>query len=166
MSRGADVGEIEIREADLTDAADAAGIVAVLDSYASDPLGGGQPLSGEVRDRLVPALQDHPNTLVLLAWSDAEPVGLTVCFYGFSTFRARLLLNVHDLAVIPRCRGRGIGRKLLTGAETRARERGCCKLTLEVQDDNLTALGLYESFGFGDVVYGESGPTRFLSKPL
>ena len=166
MSRGADVGEIEIREADLTDAADAAGIVAVLDSYASDPLGGGQPLSGEVRDRLVPALQDHPNTLVLLAWSDAEPVGLAVCFYGFSTFQARLLLNVHDLAVIPRCRGRGIGRKLLTGAETRARERGCCKLTLEVQDDNLTALGLYESFGFGDVVYGESGPTRFLSKPL
>ena len=166
MSRGAEVGQIEIREADFANAADAAGIVAVLDSYASDPLGGGQPLSSGVRERLVPALQDHPNTLVLLAWSDDEPVGLAVCFYGLSTFQARPLLNVHDLAVIPGCRGRGIGRKLLSGAETRARERGCCKLTLEVQDDNLTALELYESFGFGDVVYGESGPTRFLSKPL
>jgi ribosomal protein S18 acetylase RimI-like enzyme len=166
MSRGAEVGEIEIREADFANAADAAGIVAVLDSYASDPLGGGQPLSGEVRERLVPTLQTHPNTLVLLAWSDDEPVGLAVCFYGLSTFQARPLLNVHDLAVTPGYRGRGIGRNLLTGAETRARERGCCKLTLEVQDDNLAALGLYESFGFGDVVYGESGPTRFLSKPL
>ncbi|MDH3508445.1 MAG: GNAT family N-acetyltransferase [Gammaproteobacteria bacterium] len=160
------MGEIEIREADFANAADAAGIVAVLDSYASDPLGGGQPLSSGVRERLVPTLQTHPNTLVLLAWSDDEPVGLAVCFYGLSTFQARPLLNVHDLAVIPGCRGRGIGRKLLSGAETRARERGCCKLTLEVQDDNLAALGLYERFGFGDVVYGESGPTRFLSKPL
>ena len=166
MSQVASVGEIEIREADFENAADAGAIVAVLDSYASDPAGGGEPLSSEVRDRLVPALRDHPSTLVLLAWSDCEPQGLAICFYGFSTFQARPLLNVHDLAVVPGCRGRGIGRKLLTEAQRRARARGCCKLTLEVQDDNLTALGLYKSFGFGDVVYGDSGPTRFLSKPL
>lgn len=160
------MSSIEIREADFADVTDSAAIVAVLDSYASDPVGGGEPLSGEVRERLVPALRDQPNTLVLLAWSDGEPVGLAVSFYGFSTFQARPLLNVHDLAVVPGYRGRGIGRGLLTEAETRARERGCCKLTLEVQDDNLTAFRLYESFGFGDVVYGDSGPTRFLSKPL
>jgi len=166
MNRAADVGAIEIREADFAEAADAAAIVTLLDSYASDPVGGGEPLSVEVRRRLVPALSEQPDTLVLLAWSADEPVGLAVCFYGFSTFQARPLLNVHDLAVIPGHRGRGIGRQLLTDAERRALERGCCKLTLEVQDDNLTAVGLYESFGFGDVVYGESGPTRFLSKPL
>lgn len=166
MSLAADVSEIEIREADFADAADAAAMVTVLDSYASDPVGGGEPLSAAVRDRLVPALSQQSSALVLLAWNDVEPVGVAVCFFGFSTFQARPLLNVHDLAVIPGHRGRGIGRKLLTAAEQRARERGCCKLTLEVQEDNLTALGLYESFGFGDVVYGESGPTRFLSKPL
>ncbi|NIW23228.1 MAG: GNAT family N-acetyltransferase [Gammaproteobacteria bacterium] len=166
MSRAVEVSEIDIREADFSSTEDAAAIVTVLDSYASDPVGGGEPLSADVRDRLVAALSGQSNALVLLALSDVEPVGLAVCFYGFSTFQARPLLNVHDLAVIPGYRGRGIGRKLLTDAETRARARGCCKLTLEVQDDNLTALGLYESFGFGDVVYGESGPTRFLSKPL
>ena len=166
MSRGVSLSALEIREADLADPANAAGIVAVLDSYASDPVGGGEPLAEEVRERLVPALNDQPNALVLLAYADGDPIGVAVCFYGFSTFRARLLLNVHDLAVIPEHRGCGVGRALLTEAEVRARERGCCKLTLEVQDDNLTAVGLYESFGFGDVVYGESGPTRFLSKPI
>lgn len=166
MSLAADVGAIEIREADFAEATDAAAIVAVLDSYASDPVGGGEPLSVEVRERLVPALSEQRDALVLLAWSSDEPVGLAVCFFGFSTFQARPLLNVHDLAVVPDHRGRGIGRQLLTDAQRRAQERGCCKLTLEVQDDNLTALGLYKSFGFGDVVYGESGPTRFLSKPL
>ena len=119
------MGEIEIREADFSDAADAAAIVTVLDSYASDPVGGGEPLSADVRDRLVAALSEQSNALVLLAWREIEPVGLAVCFYGFSTFRARPLLNVHDLAVIPGYRGRGIGRKLLTDAETRARARGC-----------------------------------------
>jgi ribosomal protein S18 acetylase RimI-like enzyme len=166
MSPGGSVNSLEIREADLNNAADAAGIVAVLDSYASDPVGGGEPLDDDVRERLVPALREQPNTLALLARDGNAPVGLAVCFFGFSTFRASPLLNVHDLAVIPDYRGRGIGRALLKEVETRARDRGCCKLTLEVQDDNLTARGLYDSFGFGDVVYGQSGPTQFLSKPL
>ncbi|NNC64790.1 MAG: GNAT family N-acetyltransferase [Gammaproteobacteria bacterium] len=166
MSPGGSVSSLEIREADFADAADAGAIVTVLDSYASDPVGGGEPLADDVRERLVPALRGQPNTLVLLARDGDTPVGLAVCFFGFSTFRARPLLNVHDLAVIPGYRGRGIGRALLKEVEARARDCGCCKLTLEVQDDNLTARGLYENFGFGDVVYGQSGPTQFLSKPL
>ncbi len=166
MSRDDSLRSLEIREADFSAAADAAGIVAVLDSYAADPAGGGEPLTREVRERLVPALREQAHTLVLLAWDGNDPVGLAVCFYGLSTFQARPLLNIHDLAVIPGLRGRGIGRALLEQAEARARERGCCKLTLEVQEDNLRARGLYERFGFGDVVYGGSGPTRFLSKPL
>ena len=166
MSPGDSESSLEIREADYADRSDASGIVAVLDSYATDPVGGGEPLSPDVRERLVPALREQPDALVLLARAEGRPVGIAVCFYGFSTFLARPLLNVHDLAVIPTHRGRGIGRALLAQVEVRARERGCCRLTLEVQDDNLAARGLYESLGFGDVVYGESGPTRFLSKPL
>jgi ribosomal protein S18 acetylase RimI-like enzyme len=63
-------------------------------------------------------------------------------------------------------RGRGIGRGLLAAAEAHARAQGCCKLTLEVQEDNTPARSLYERFGFADVRYGDSGPTRFLAKPL
>jgi ribosomal protein S18 acetylase RimI-like enzyme len=158
--------EIEIVDADFEDAAHRAGIVEVLDSYAADPVGGGTPLRAEVRERLVSALRDHPTTLALLALSDGRPIGVAVCFLGLSTFQARPLLNIHDLAVLPKYRGRGAGRALLAAAEDRARRRGCCKLTLEVQDDNGRALGLYRSFGFSDFIVGESGPTRFLAKAL
>jgi ribosomal protein S18 acetylase RimI-like enzyme len=157
---------VEIVDADFENAVHCAGIIEVLDSYAADPIGGGEPLTADVRERLVPALRDHPTALVLLAFEQECPVGIAVCFQGFSTFRARALLNIHDLAVLPKWRGRGIGRSLLAAAEDRARRCGCCKLTLEVQDDNGRALGLYRSFGFSDLVMGDSGPTRFLTKPL
>jgi GNAT superfamily N-acetyltransferase len=158
--------DLQVREADLTSARDAAGVVDVLNSYASDPKGGGTPLAADVRERLVAALRRHPTTLVLLAFAADEPIGVAVCFFGLSTFRARPLLNVHDLAVIPGYRGRGVGRALLGEAEACALRAGCCKLTLEVQDDNAPARALYESFGFEDFVVGNSAATRFLSKPL
>ena len=157
---------VEIVDVDFGNAAHGAGIVEVLNSYAADPVGGGEPLTADVRERLVPALRDHPTALVLLAVAQEGPVGIAVCFQGFSTFRARPLLNIHDLAVLPEWRGKGIGRKLLGAAEDRARRRGCCRLTLEAQDDNGRALALYRSFGFSDLVMGDSGPTRFLTKPV
>ena len=157
---------VEIRLADLNSAADAAAVIAVLDSYASDPRGGSEPLSAQVRDRLIPGLKSHPTTRIWLAWDAGQAVGLCVGFLGFSTFQARPLLNIHDLAVVPGRRGGGVGRALLSAAESHARQAGCCKLTLEVQDDNHPARGLYERFGFRDVKYGDSGPTRFLSKNL
>jgi len=155
-----------IRLADLADAGDAAALVEVLDSYASDPRGGGQPLSADVRSRLAAGLRAHPTSRAWLALEDDTPIGLCVAFVGFSTFQARPLLNVHDLAVVPARRGTGVGRALLTAAQAHARELGCCKLTLEVQDDNTPARHLYDRFGFREVVYGDSGPTRFLAKPI
>ena len=53
--------KLEIHQADFDDPVHRAGIVEVLDSYASDPVGGGEPLSSEVRQRLVPALRYHPS---------------------------------------------------------------------------------------------------------
>jgi ribosomal protein S18 acetylase RimI-like enzyme len=157
---------VEIVDADFDDPAHCAGIIDVLDSYAADPVGGGEPLAADVRERLVPALRDHPTALVLLAIAEGRSVGIAVCFLGFSTFQARPLLNIHDLAVLPGWRDQGVGRSLLAATEERARRRGCCRLTLEVQDDNGRALALYGSFGFSDMIIGDSGPTRFLTKPL
>jgi GNAT superfamily N-acetyltransferase len=158
--------DVEIVDADFENAAHCAGLIDVLNSYAADPVGGGEPLAADVCDRLVPALREHPTSLVLLAVARGCPVGIAVCFLGFSTFRARPLLNIHDLAVLPEWRGKGVGRSLLAAAEDRARRRGCCRLTLEVQDDNERARGLYGSFGFSDLTMGNSGPTRFLTKPV
>lgn len=156
---------IRVREADLANPADASAVVAILDSYAFDDAGGSEGLSPEVRERLIPALRQLSTTLVLLAFVDNTPVGTAVCFFGLSTFRAKPLLNIHDLAVLPEHRGRGVGRALLHAVEEHARSKGCCKLTLEVQEDNPRARALYDSFGFEDVVVRVL-PTRFLAKPL
>ncbi len=158
--------QLRILQADLTDPLHAAAIVDVLDTYASDPVGGGLPLSADVRQRLVPALHAHPTTLVLLAYADEQAVGVAVCFVGFSTFQARPLMNIHDLAVVPAQRGTGIGRALLSAVEEQARRRGCCKLTLEVLDSNHRARHVYEQFGFSDPVLGATAPTWFLGKVL
>ena len=158
---------IEIREADLGNAEDAQALLAVLDSYATDEMGGRAPLDADVRQRLVPALREQANALVLLAFAEGVAVGVANCFYGFSTFAARPLLNVHDLAVLPAFRGRGIGGALLVAAEERARARGCAKLTLEVREDNARARGVYQAHGFRDFeLAGVSVRTLFLAKGL
>jgi ribosomal protein S18 acetylase RimI-like enzyme len=163
---GSERAPFTIRTADLDDPDDRRSIVEVLDSYASDPIGGGEPLSDEVRVRLPDALRNHPTSRVFLALADEVPVGLAVCFVGLSSFKARPLLNIHDLAVVPAWRGRGVGMALLKAVEAHARATGCCKLTLEVQDDNARARALYERAGFGDAIVGQSRPTRFLAKAL
>jgi ribosomal protein S18 acetylase RimI-like enzyme len=157
---------VRVREADFDDDREVNGFIEVLDSYASAPVGGGSPLAPEVRERVVPMLRGHPTSLVLLAFVDDEPVGVAVCFFGMSTFRARPLLNIHDLAVLPQCQGKGVGQALLDAVEDHARRKGCCKLTLEVLDDNTRARSLYRRFGFEDPVFGHSTATRFLVKPL
>ena len=93
--------ELEILKVDFADTLHCSGVVEVLNSYASDPFGGGEPLSPEVQERLIPALRNHPTVLVLLAFDERRAVGVAVCFFGFSTFQALPLLNIHDLAVVP-----------------------------------------------------------------
>jgi ribosomal protein S18 acetylase RimI-like enzyme len=155
-----------VRPANLADPVDAAAVLRLIDAYARDPRGGGEPLPQAVLERLVPGLAAHPTSRVWLAFDGIDAVGVCVGFMGYSTFHARPLLNIHDLAVLPGQRGRGIGHALLAAAETQARADDCCKLTLEVLEDNLPARRLYERFGFGDVRYGDSGPMKFLGKPL
>lgn len=158
---------LAIREANLDDPADARAMVELLDAYAAGEFGGRSPLSADVKERLAPAVRAQAGALVLLAFVDAEPAGVVTCFPGFSTFYARTLLNVHDVAVLEAYRRRGIGRALLAAVERHARARGCCKLTLEVRQDNEAARRLYQAYGFRDLeLGGVTHETLFLSKPL
>ncbi len=155
-----------ILTADLANEAHAWAVLTLTDAYARDPMGDGRPLAGDVCERLVPALREHPTTVVLLAYDGEAPVGIATCFLGFSTFAARPLLNLHDLAVLPSHRGQGVGRMLLDAVAAKAQELGCCKVTLEVLEGN-PAKRLYESAGFRQVAYSkEVGGALFMSKPL
>ncbi len=152
--------------ADLTSPAQQRIVVDLINSYASDPFGNGQPLSETVQQELGPALLRHPTTMVLVAYMDDQPAGIVVCFGGFSTFAARPLMNIHDVSVRPEFRGRGIGRALLNDVAVRAAEMGCCKLTLEALENNLPARQLYESLGFSHISAPHTGGTLFFSRPL
>lgn len=139
---------VTVLRADLARPEHQHAVVRLLDAYARDPMGGGAGLDEQVKRRLIPGLEAHGKAVVLLAMSGVEAVGIAVCFEGFSTFAARPLLNVHDLAVLPEHRGRGVGTALLEAVAAHARERGCCKVTLEVRVDNAAAQSLYRRHGF------------------
>ncbi len=158
---------IEIVEACLDRAEHQRAVVELLDAYARDPKGNGKPLADNVKRELIAGLQRHPTTHVFLAYASDRPVGIAVCFLGFSTFAARPLLNLHDFAVLAEYRGQGIARQLLEAVEAKARELGCCKLTLEVDEHNHRARQLYRAAGFGpsDRI-PLSGLWLFMTKPV
>ena len=158
---------VEIVEADLNKKDHQTAIIEMLDAYSRDPMGDGKPLDTVVRKTLISGLQQHPTTLIFLAYSDNSPVGIAVCFKGFSTFAAKPLINIHDFAVLPDCRRLGIGRMMLEKVEQKAIELGCCKLTLETQENNTRARQIYEAAGFAQAVYqAEAGGSLFYSKKI
>jgi hypothetical protein len=83
------MSEVTVIEADLNDCRHQTAILQLINAYARDPMGDGRDLPATVRDRLISGLRQHPTALVLLAFDDATPVGVAVCFVGFSTFAAR-----------------------------------------------------------------------------
>jgi len=158
---------VEILEADLSDPEHQAAVLALVDAYAADSMGNGRPLDENVRQELIPGLRQHPATLILLALCHGDYVGIAVCFIGFSTFAARPLVNIHDLAVLPAFRKQRVGRRLLAAIEEKAVKMNCCKITLEVLENNRTAMRLYRSAGFSQAVYTEeAGGALFYAKPL
>jgi GNAT superfamily N-acetyltransferase len=159
--------EPAVVEADLALPTHAVAVLAMLDAYSADAMGDGHPLSADARANVIAGLRAHPTTLVFLAFHADGPVGIATSFLGFSTFAAKPLINVHDFYVLPALRGRGIGRALMAAVERKAREKGCCKLTLEVQENNARARRLYEACGFSQAQYVEAaGRSIFLWKRL
>ncbi|MDJ0912401.1 MAG: GNAT family N-acetyltransferase [Desulfobacterales bacterium] len=158
---------IEIVEANLSQAFHQQAILELLDAYAKDPMGNGKPLSAQARRDLIPGLQQHPTTIIFLAFQLNEPVGIVTSFLGFSTFAARPLINISDFYVLAAMRGNKIGQQLLKAVENKARGLECCKITLEVQANNHRAKAIYAAMGFAQSVYVEAaGGALSLSKLL
>ena len=154
--------EYSIVDADLDHPEHSLGLVMCLDDYAADVMGRGEGLSPEVKGALIAGLKAHPERVIRLALHGTTVVGAAVCFVGFSTFSARPRLNVHDLCVLRRHRGQGLGSRLLQSVLDTARDVGCSAVTLEVRGDNEVAQRLYRSLGFGD----SAAPLLFWERKL
>jgi GNAT superfamily N-acetyltransferase len=158
---------IEVTDADLDSPSHQRAVVDLIDAYAQDPLANGAPLADEIKRALIPGLKQHPTTVILLALDGPLPVGIAVCFLGFSTFAARPLLNIHDIFTAPSHRGRGAGRRLLEAVAAKARQLGCCKVTLEVQENNHHARKVYAAAGFKQYALQDAGGgALYLAMPL
>ena len=161
------VSDLRVCRADYRHPAHGQALVDLLDAYARDPAGGGQPLSDFAKTHLVNALAVRPQAFSVLAFDGAQPVGLVNCIEGFSTFACRPLVNVHDVVVLASHRGRRVGELMLAEVEVIARERGACKLTLEVLQGNAPAIKLYERIGFAGFQLDPAlGNAQFLQKWL
>jgi len=146
---------------------DGEAVLVLLDHYARDPMGCGKPLPSDVLQNLIPQLQQRSDYLGVIAFIDKQPVGLINSFEGFSTFAARPLMNIHDVIVAPEHRGKGLVQRMMKIVEQIARERGCCKLTLEVLSNNTVAQQAYLKFGFAAYQLDpEAGQALFWQKAL
>jgi len=159
--------KVDVIQADYGNPAHAAALVAMLDAYARDAMGGAHALDDDVKRQLPAALAARSHAFSVLAFADGVPVGLVNCFEGFSTFACKPLVNIHDVAVLPEYRGKGIAQDMMARVEQIARERGCCKLTLEVLSDNHGAQQLYAKLGYGGYRLGAiAGAAEFWQKKL
>lgn len=110
------------------------------------------------RQQIAYLLTDY-NALGLVARVDVDVV-------GFIIGRVELGRSVHfghiiTLDVVPSYRRRGIAEQLLCRIETILGAGGVKEVRLEVREDNLAALGLYQKFGYKRIgklegYYGDS----------
>jgi GNAT superfamily N-acetyltransferase len=98
----------------------------------------------------VERLFDERDTEFLLGapHDDAPPSGVAQLRFRYGIWRAGFDCLLEDLYVLESARGSGLGRALVQASLDRARERGCRRVELDVNERNEAALALYGSFGF------------------
>lgn len=159
--------DISIVEADYNDPKQSKDVLYLLDEYAKDPMGGGEPLSDEVRNNLIAKVSSLSYVFSVLCYIDEEPAGLVNCIEGFSTFACAPVVNIHDVVVTTPYRGLGINAKMFKKVEEIAKLRGACKLTLEVLEGNTPAQQAYVKAGFeGYELDPAMGKAMFWQKKL
>ena len=139
---------IQIIEGDLSIAEHAEQFLKLTAAYMADPMGQAAPWTEQQRVDLIREMKSHPLTLILFAKVDDKFVGICTCFYAYSTFLAKPLMNIHDIYVEESYRALGVAKCLIQSLGEIARKNNCGKITLEVRKDNLNARDLYKNQGF------------------
>jgi GNAT superfamily N-acetyltransferase len=116
----------------------------------------------------VERLIEDPNTAFLLASpdEDAPPAGVAQVRFRYGLWWAADDCLLEDLFVRDEARGLGVGRALVEGVIDLARERGCRRVELDVNESNAAALKVYESLGFSAVDGRYGARSLFMRKHL
>jgi ribosomal protein S18 acetylase RimI-like enzyme len=125
-----------------------AGSVAALMAGFRDHMGRDRPADDEIRATIDVLLHD-PETEYLLARADGadRPAGICQLRYRLAVWTGTEDCWLEDLFVESDARRAGLGRALVTAAFERARERGCKRMELDVDESNTGAIAFYETLG-------------------
>ncbi len=85
--------------------------------------------------------------VIFLEESDGTKAAFALFFHNYSTFLAKPGVYLEDLFVIPKKRGKGYGKRLLSFLAKLSVERGCGRLEWWVLNWNKPALDFYKMLG-------------------
>nr|WP_294518505.1 GNAT family N-acetyltransferase [uncultured Rhodopila sp.] len=88
-----------------------------------------------------------PRACAVLAEVNAQPAGIALFFYTFSTFKARSNIFLEDLFVEPAHRGAGIGLALMRHVAHRAISENCRFVEWRVLNWNRPSIDFYQCIG-------------------
>ena len=143
-----------------------AGAVAELLAGFRSHFGHAEPSDESMRRSVERIMAERGGDYLLAAPADGtEPQGVCQLRFRWSVWTESEDCWLEDLFVREAARGRGLGRALVEAALERARERGCRRIELDVNEDNATALALYDSCGFSREPK-PPGRTLFVSRRL
>jgi GNAT superfamily N-acetyltransferase len=118
----------------------------------------GYPCTREDALTRLAALRDEPGQELWLAFQDGEAVGLSALQFFYYLPLGAVACRITALAVAEHARRAGIGRALLAGAETRARQNGAVRIELTSALQRTDAHAFYRSCGY------DEGALRFMKR--
>jgi GNAT superfamily N-acetyltransferase len=134
---------IQIRPAEASDVPLMLELIHALATYERAPDAGVASELDLIRD----GFGERPFFHCLIAEEDGEGAGFALFFFNYSTWRGRPGIHLEDLFVLPRFRGRGIGKALLARVAAIAVENRCARFQWDVLDWNQPAIDFYHSLG-------------------
>jgi GNAT superfamily N-acetyltransferase len=141
-------------------------VVATLMSEFRDWFGSAEP-SGEEMLQSVRRIMDGADGEYLLGApsENGDAAGVCQIRFRWSVWKSAQDCWLEDLFVREHARRSGLGRTLVEAAFGRARERGCRRIELDVNEDNEAAQALYVSCGFA-LEPKPPGRTLFIGRQL
>jgi GNAT superfamily N-acetyltransferase len=92
---------------------------------------------------------EHPEIgCILVAWRQAQVVGMVSLLYTISTALGERVALLEDMVVVESVRIQGVGSQLLAGAIEYAEAQGCKRITLLTDQSNQSAQRFYAKHGF------------------
>jgi len=133
-----DGSRVQVRRAGPGDAGAVAGLAGELAQSF--------PFSREQFDLAFPALAASQDACLLVAAEDDECLGYVLGFRHLTFYASGPVGWVEEILVRPECRGRGLGRALMSAFERWATEHGCTLVALATR----RAAPFYRSLGYHD----------------